>query len=454
MRLIAPNRFLAMALIVAVSGAGVPSTRLLADGPPARALFLNTTTSTNSASLRIDHDGGMHVASAAYHTGFATDDPRKPAYYAYCAPQSDCGQATNWTEVPLGDSAKAVQLELTPEGSPRVLVQTANRTPGTPEYAAYWYGECNAQCTEVGNWTLIDLVDTGMIDISATEETKHWFALDPQGRPRFLFGEGALVYASCDVGCTELATNPDTGETHPANWSGTAIERGLYGTMRALAFTSDGQPRIGALMRDPDTQRVTVDYLECNTQCDDAAQWSRLILMDRGQAPESVSLRVDGENRVGIALGQNTGVWYWRCAEHCNDFANWVGGNWESLAGFAEDPDLAFDHQNMPHLAFRSTGGDLGWGLWHLWCVAECWSAQQSWVGEMVEGADALGQTQALRREDDCIPIGWMGDFRPSLALDAADKASFAFDNQFWVKCPELTEPRTQFAAVRVLLGR
>ena len=44
-------------------------------------MFLNTTTSTNRASLRLDRNGGMHVASAAYHSGFKTDAPRKPKGY-------------------------------------------------------------------------------------------------------------------------------------------------------------------------------------------------------------------------------------------------------------------------------------------------------------------------------------------------------------------------------------
>jgi hypothetical protein len=131
-------------------------------------VFLNTVTSTNSPSLRIDRNGGMHVASAAYHSGFKTDDPRKPAYYAYCAPQSDCGQVANWTQVALGESANGVQLELTPQGMPRLLLQTADTRPGSPGYASYWYGECNAECTDVANWSLIDLVDTRTIDISAT----------------------------------------------------------------------------------------------------------------------------------------------------------------------------------------------------------------------------------------------------------------------------------------------
>jgi hypothetical protein len=430
----------------------VPTGRAFA-APPAAALFLNPTSSTNSAALRIDRDGGMHLAAAAYHTGEKTDDPRKPAYYAYCAPALDCTQAESWTGVTLGADVRAAQVDVTPEGRPRLLLQTADTAPGTPGYTSYWYAECDAGCNDLANWSLIDLVNTTAIDISISEQPKHSFALDPQGRPRFVFGEGALVYAACDIECTAVATDPDSGATVPAKWSGTLVGSGLNGSQRALAFNSAGQPRIGALTYEPGASRFTVDYFECNVECNEPAQWSRLMLMKRGQAPESMSIRVDSQDRVGIALGQDTGMWYWQCASECTDFANWMWRWWRGLAGEVEDIDLAFDQQNAPHLALRSTGGGLGWGLWHFWCLADCTTDQPTWTAEMIEDADALARDFPLLPPADCSASGWMGDFRPSMALDAAGIPNLAFDNQFWVgPCESWDRIRTHFATVRILV--
>ena len=319
--------------------------------------------------MRIARDGAMHVAAVARQTGILSNyDPRMPAYYPYCPPGSDCSQRANWNQVALSEKVQVAQLDLTPDGHPRLLLQTAEQPPAGRGNASFWYAECDPECTDPGNWSMIDLIETGIIDDSYWERPNHSFALDPRGRPRFVFGEGAVVYASCDERCTEVHTDPATGARVAVNWSGTLLARGLYGTQRALAFTSDGQPRLGALMYDPSESLFTVDYLECHSRCDDAAQWSQITLTPRGKAPESISRRIDGSDRVGIALTGSGSAFYYQCPAACSNLGNWNGTTWPGLTP-VQDADLAFDRQNRPHLALRSSGGGAGWGLWHVWCV-------------------------------------------------------------------------------------
>jgi hypothetical protein len=452
MRLIRSSGWLGIVLVAAALAASVASAaRPPGAQPTAGAFFLNTTTSTTGPSLRIDASGSMHVVAVARQTGIlSTYDPRLPAYYFSCAAGSDCSQWANWTQVALGEKVQIAQLDLTPEGHPRLLLQTAEQPPAGTGNASFWYAECDLDCTEPANWSMIDLADTGIIDTTYWERPNHSFALDPQGRPRFLFGEGSVVYASCDSSCTETAIDPESGASVAVNWSGTVLARGLYGTQRALAFTSTGQPRIGALMYDPDTSLFTVDYLECHAACDDAAQWSQLTLRPRGKAPESVSLRVDGEDGVGIALAQSGSAVYYHCAATCSDLDSWRWTGWRGLTP-VQDADLAFDQQNRPHLALRSSGGNAGWGLWHVWCVNDC-TSNGAWSGSIVEDADALPRALPLLPPNNCRISGWMGDFRPSLAIDPTGAANFIFDNEFWVTCSDYTSTRTMFAGVRLLL--
>ena len=81
MRLITLTLSIGIVLLTAAVAANVSSAaRVLGVAAPTRAFFLNTTTSTNGPSLRIDRDGGMHIAAAPRGTGIlSTYDPRLPA---------------------------------------------------------------------------------------------------------------------------------------------------------------------------------------------------------------------------------------------------------------------------------------------------------------------------------------------------------------------------------------
>ena len=442
------------ATLVGTSGLATTGAALAAPGA-AGATFLNPSSSTDSPSIRIDPQGGLHLGMAGYFTGINPgDDPTQPGYYAYCPPGADCGQSASWSQVRLGAHVQAAQLQLTPAGQPRIVFETADGSAGGSDTSSYWYGSCDTGCTDAANWSWVDLVDTGTIDGTIWDQTKHSFALDAQGHPRFVYGSGTLVYAACDSACTDTTTDPASGQTVPANWQYATVEQGLYINEPSLALSSTGQPRLVGFAYNPADFSFNVAYLECNAGCTDAGQWTTTTLMPQGSAPLAASLRLDQNDRVGLALSQNNQLWYWQCAGGCSDVANWLWNRFDGLSGDVQDPDLAFDAQNQPHLALRSMGGPFGWGLAMVTCTADCAGTAGAWTGGLLEDSSRLAQDLPQLRPANCTEGGWFGDFRPSLALDAAGNPFVGFDNQFWVAgCSDSVQVRTEFEAVRVVLS-
>ena len=108
-----PRRLLRLLLVV-VAMLAVSGSLTWAASPAAGALFPTTATNTTSSAIQMDSSGGMHVA---YST-----DPAYQATYAYCAPTSDCARATNWVQAIFQNNVHEVQIALTSQGHPRMLL--------------------------------------------------------------------------------------------------------------------------------------------------------------------------------------------------------------------------------------------------------------------------------------------------------------------------------------------
>jgi hypothetical protein len=90
--------------------------------PPATkgAFFVSEEGKTNSAGLAIDANGGMHMAFAVF-TELAN---HPPAVYAYCpGPAATCADPNNWKAVGISDLVDEVQIKLTSDGRPRMLIR-------------------------------------------------------------------------------------------------------------------------------------------------------------------------------------------------------------------------------------------------------------------------------------------------------------------------------------------
>src|SRR5439155_7102717 len=80
--------------------------------PAASGLFVNRTNPTNSAHLKLDGSGTLHLAYSAYGPDGAG---KEPAYYGTCA--ANCASAASWAFATVTDGASkvsSVQLALTP----------------------------------------------------------------------------------------------------------------------------------------------------------------------------------------------------------------------------------------------------------------------------------------------------------------------------------------------------
>lgn len=334
-----------------------------------------------------------------------------------------------------------VQIALTPDGHPRLLLEVGNAEAQTP--IQYWFAACDGGCADLGNWTVSDLLNTDVPDIKPFR-TRHYFALDPQGNPRFLASTAnSLTYAFCDAGCTD-----------PTQWSGLYLAQDVETDDESLALTSAGQPRAAAyVLQRHDWTQNTLDYFECNAGCGDPNNWTTTALVPRSGGSSSFRLRLDPNDLPRLALYQDQLYYIW-CNGGCADANNWAnaavglasgptGGDGEGL-----DPDLQYDALDLPHLAFRVDSARLGEGLGYAFCTSTCESVDGAWAVGAVEGAGSLDQDWPIPPR--CAVGGWIAGFRPSLALDAAGNPRIAYDSEHQFNgCPDWPRSGVDGRAVR-----
>jgi hypothetical protein len=446
-----PRRFLRL-LLMSITMMAVSGSLTWAASSASGALFPTTTTNTTSAAVQVDTAGGMHVA---YST-----DPEYQATYAYCAPPSDCSQATNWIQAIFQNNVHEVQIALTPQGHPRMLLtiddySDPNHSNGL--YDTYWYAQCDTGCTNSSNWATTFISGTANIASNLSPAGKHFFALDPQGQPRFVFGPSYGIdsnfqsyswmnYATCDNACTATGSiDPATGFPIPTNWSFGKISATL--TQPALAFTSAGRPRVMGFTAANDGQgNDIVSYSACDTGCLSSSNWGTTTVGQPGLAnDEVVSLRLDSHDRPRIALYfLSAEALYGWCNANCLSSTNWASVPVVPTAEDGGDPDLQLDSQDHPRIAFHTTvnpPGGVGVGLGYAWCDANCESSQASFQRLLVENSNPLNRDWPLVRPANCIYASWLAGYLPSLALDAAGNPRIASDSLFVASgCPDGTE--------------
>ena len=396
------------------------------------AFFVSTEGKTNTAGSAVDRNGGMHMA----FTVFASVGQHPPAVYAYCpGPAASCASSDGWKAVGLSDLVEEVQLQLTPEGKPRLLIRKQRDGHTQDEYV---YGECDSNCTEAASWQLTSLVYIGGSEVFAYDNPQHSFALDPQGRPRFVFTNGwgagwqvGVYYAYCDEDCT----NSD-------NWYATSIEdgpqyRSLEFDYPSLKFTSDGRPRIVSNMSFTGESQG-VRYLECDQECGERSSWSGVALYQRGGGvAASWDLELDQFDRPRFAFyqaatddGAGERLYYVWCDDSCLDASSWQRTTVGLPIGVGQNADMALDGQGRPRIAYRPLLGD---GLGYGWCDGDC-TTPASWQHKQVETAAKLQAEFPVPNPLTCDPSAWT-DAIPSLSLDGQGNPRIAYDNLSISKC-------------------
>lgn len=415
---------------------GVPK----ADPPPppppdqlVKGFFADTQEKTNNAAFAVDAQGGMHLAFS-YFTSIS-ENPA--AVYAYCPPQGGCGDSNNWVGVALSEDVNEVQLALTSQGKPRLLIRRQREGFNSDEYL---YAECDANCTAGESWFGTIVVQPGGVDTFGKDNPQHSFALDPQDRPRFIYTYGwdgtghptGGYYAACDADCTFAES-----WTHTSIYEG-PVNRSLGFDYPSLAFTSTGQPRVVANMAFSGTESQGVLYLACDENCNDISGWQALRLDERGGGTAaSWDIELDPNDNPRIAFfqaatdsGSGDQLWYLSCDGNCLDLSGWQGTTIGLALTEGQNADLELDAQGRPRMAYEALSpGSLGYA----WCNAGCTSAA-SWQHKTIEDSDKLQAELPVTKPISCDQQGWF-DAIPSLALDAQGNPHVAYDAVNVARC-------------------
>ena len=405
------------------------------------ALFAETQWKTSNADITLDKAGGMHMAYY-YYEASGSDAPTS-AVYRYC-PRA-CAEAANWHGVELGQEINETQLALTPSGKPRLLLRATSTVQNGGK--DYLYAACDANCTDRANWqvtTVATSYGTDIFDTSDDSVPQRSFALDPQGRPRFVFLDRNYVIEPDHYGLFYTACN--TQCTNAQNWTQTLISAVVKGdfsfdwevvTYPVLTFTSQGQPRLLADMYPLQGGTAGIYYFGCDKGCDQFDNWQRIYLFDRGAGTKvSWDLEMDSHDRPRIAFYKGEGgdvgekLYYVYCNENCFASQDSWGMNGPGLpAQNGKHPDLALDAQGRPRIAYIDSAD----GLSYTWCNTDC-EGEGGWTYQQIESGESLYSAWPVPYPLSCDASLWQA-LTPVMQLDAAGNPAVAFDATYYARC-------------------
>jgi|GEM_PF-890629 len=439
--------------LVAANTYGSTSTQTtvtVVSAPPSSASFFiealpSIDRPTSHPTVMVDAAGGVHVVFTP--ESVTPEHPTRSVLYAYCP--GSCSSASAFTIAELGDNVEYANLALSPAGKPRVM---ARLRPPSGSGFVYQYWTCESNCTDAVQWNAANIGSAYVRSTGWGEPFSRFFALDPQGRPRFVyFDAGAdtndphwgVFYAFCDANCDNAV-----------NWQEVRLIEDAYASEFALAFSPTGQPRFAFTTYDPDAIAQIVAYVECQADCASAASWGGLWLVDTVSASvtefATMALRTDSSGRPRLALYTGTGLggslapntlYYLSCAAApCTQGQSWQALNLGLPSTHGEEGvDLALDGQNRPRIAYHAPMA-AGFGLHYAWCSTDCETSAQGWQYQEIESSEAVNRELPIPPWPGCSfpecnpPIppctvsSWDTGLRPSLALDPAGHPRIAFD--------------------------
>jgi hypothetical protein len=410
------------------------------------AFFVDPNLKIGSSGIAVDKDGGSHIVYAHYLP--YVEDPQ--AVYLYCpdAPGVDCLDITQWNGVAMGVDVNEVQIAVTDAGQPRVLFRTDSTVYDTG--MDYYYAACDQNCTDPTEWEVVYIVSnygTAIFDIGDNTSPQRSFALDPQGRPRFIYQDRnyfiepdhyGAYYVYCDANCTDHTPDNPT-------WFQTQISEGVEYNYEvyyypSLTFTSQGEPRAVAYISALDEAESKVSYIACDVDCEDGSNWERVALFERGSTTEVAwDIELDSQDRPRIAYYEGDQIgdegdivhYAWCNTGDCLSAAQWssVVPGFGRLNG--QDVDLELDDQDRPRMAMIHSGGS---GLAYGWCDTNCESAQGEWNYEVQETGVELEEEYPIPLPVTC-DAGLWDSMTPMLALDPAGNPHIVYDSAYETRC-------------------
>lgn len=405
--------------------------------PPTRnGFFVLDDWLTYNAASAIDAKGGMHLAFYASDEGHQGEPRNQAAYYTYCgAGTAACADPSAWSAlVQIDTLVNEVQVAATSDGRPRLLI----RRNGSRGYE-YDYWACEQGCTDGQSWSGLLVTEAAGVEQSNTRFPQRSFALDSQGRPRFVWSNGwgnrrshGLYYAWCDAAdCAQ----PDTWQHLVL---ATRDDKTTTADYASLVFNGD-KPRLVTRINYSGLP-VETRYYECDRDCSYRYDWDYSVLRHpEGKQWANWDLALDANGKPRVALYEPAGVditvggrlFYAWCDTNCHSadapfqMAQVAGGEGQSV-------DLAFDANGRAHMVYDAgQRGILG----ELWCDASCTSAD-AWQRRILETSEQLTQELAPASPLTCDQQErvWF-DAIPQVAFDAQGKLVVAYDATNYARC-------------------
>lgn len=405
-------------------------------GPSGALLFGDA--SFRSADVAVDANGGMHVVFTRIPP-LSKEGERKPVFYAYCPGTNlpACDKREGWSLTEIDESFEDVQLELTPDGKPRMLLMRLVYFDNGSFLGGrlYRYAECSSNCADAQSWKHVDVTTSKSSGgLYESDYSYHTFALDHLGRPRFVYEDRASSsgahrgswYVFCDANCHALNS---WFETRIDNDDGDGSNIIYINERTVLRFTSDGRPRLLTGIFD-------LDYVECNERCDLSANWSRptsLFETGSGSSPYTWSFQLDRNGGLRATFYPRGGPFYYLwCHGSCTDPGKWQGYTLDVGKGSGAYSSLMLDQQDRPRIAYQDMTQT---GLGYIWCNENCESEQGVWQGGLVEDDNAIDREHPIRPYAECPQGTWIGGMRPSLSLDKDGNPRIAYDAHYLMTC-------------------
>ncbi|WP_146210214.1 hypothetical protein [Vitiosangium sp. GDMCC 1.1324] len=389
--------------------------------------FLPTSKGDNTAApaLALDGKGGLHTVYPAYAGG--------GAYYAFCA--NGCQRAEDVSSVHFDTEGTVTNamLALDAQGRPRVLLSA---------YAKVYYASCDSSCTDPKAWKVTAILDhAGKKEVSGPA-----FALDPQGRPRFLLhtyltylgiGQGAPLteYVTCDQNCQD-----------PSAWKVNRISDQIWHHSE-LRFDAEGHPRAGTIVRFVNSDNSTThygSYVECRGDCTQEADWNGTTLgvsysseteAVRMQPAIALALTSSGKPRVLLlarSADNQKQLAYLSCDEGCISNSGWSSLALDNSAKIDDGLDLALNAQGHPRIVYT-----YDYNIILASCDAEhCENTDAKWNLRVVEDATAMKSDEIFLYEN--CNVGTWFLHAPSLVLTQDGGARVGYQSRDvsggWVK--------------------
>ena len=432
---------IAMLVIRAFSGGG--------DGTATHPGAFFPASEQESATISVTRlkDGSQHVAFTGY------DGPTKDTiYYAACADDNCGASAEAWekTTIPF-PRAQKVQLAVTADGRPRLFVISYAATNASGNNRTYSYGECDGDCTDAANWTFAEIAHSGdslLSEVLGMRIPDRTFALDGQGRPRFLYADANYMAEPDHYGTFVMSC--DTTCLDKANWRETDLALHLENrheqfTKPVLAVAKNGAlgviANVYAFDEAGGEMKQGLYFYGCESACDIRGNWSRAYVNETGggsyPSPTwDLALTDDGRPRIAQFLGDGPErkdlahqlVYLW-CNGDCGREASWSGSALGPGEGIGESPDLVLDENGRPRIAMLTKNAETALAA----CNENCETGAPKWRFSLAEPIATPQKERPQALPFHCDGELWEG-LMPALSVDG-DTATVGYDIIVSARC-------------------